>query len=129
MESNLNGLQFYNGLLAPLESLLIKMERRGLLIDIPYFNSQAEKAEEREDVLIRELNEWTLQEGAGIINWRSSDQQLHFFHDILHLIEKVTLDSHFELRLVCYDIRKSRWCDKTLTDIVKVFLFPNWYLL
>lgn len=61
------------------------MERRGLLIDPAYFKKQAIEADSRAEHIILELNEWTLQEGAGVINWRSVDQKQSFFHQHLYL--------------------------------------------
>lgn len=84
---NLDGLDFYANLLGPLENVLINMERRGLLIDQPYFKQQAIAADGRAEEITLELNEWTLQEGAGIINWRSVPQKLEFFHSKLYLPE------------------------------------------
>lgn len=85
MNSNLDGLNFYVNLLGPLENVLIEMERRGLLIDKEYFKLQAISADSRAEEITLELNEWTLQEGAGIINWRSPDQKLGFIHEKLYL--------------------------------------------
>lgn len=63
------------------------MERRGLLIDPVYFKKQAVLAEGRAEALEHQLNEWTLMEGGGIVNWRSSVQEIAFLHTHLHLPE------------------------------------------
>ena len=78
MESNLPGLSFYEGLLGPLERLLIKMERRGTLIDPVYFKKQAKVAEARAMELEVELAGWSIAKKQGIVNWRSSQQTIEF---------------------------------------------------
>ena len=85
MESNLPGLSFYEGLLGPLERLLIKMERRGTLIDPVYFKKQAKVAEARAMELEVELAGWSIAKKQGIVNWRSSQQTIEFLHGVLKL--------------------------------------------
>lgn len=85
MESNLDGLHFYAGLLGPFDSLLTKMERRGLYIDPDYFNQQAILAEPEEARLNSLCVDWGIQDGKCAINWRSSQQVGAFLYDKLKL--------------------------------------------
>lgn len=86
LRPSLDGLHFYNNLLNPLEKILWRMERDGLLVDKEYFRTQAKKAEEKAAQLEVDIYEWTRRSGkTERVNWRSPDQEVEYLYGLLKL--------------------------------------------